>query len=128
MAVKSYRDLDVWQLAMVFVEEVYKLSLRFPASEKYALSDQLRRAAVSIPSNIAEGYGRGTPNEFARFLAFARGSLYEANTQLELASRLGYLNSKTGLYKMSTRLSKMLTSLAAKTRSRQKGGTIEHET
>ena len=96
--IKNYRDLEVWQLSMDFVEAIYKALKTFPPEERYGICDQIRRAAVSVPSNIAEVFGRDTPKEFAHFLSIARGSLYETMTQLELASRLGYLSSNSGLY------------------------------
>ena len=109
--VKTYRDLEVWQKAMAFVEDVYKAVKTFPREEQYGLSDQIRRAAVSIPSNIAEGFGRDSNAEFLRFLAIARGSLYEVSTQLEIAHRLGFLPSKAGLYPQIVSIGKMLNTL-----------------
>ena len=85
---KSYRDLLAWQEAMTLAEHVYLLVERLPATERFELSAQLRRAAVSVPSNIAEGYGRGPSASYANFLRIARGSLREVETQLLLASRL----------------------------------------
>ena len=90
--INDYRDLDVWKQAMELCETVYGIVRKFPADERYALGDQLRRAVVSIPSNIAEGNGRDSRSEYARFLSIARGSLFEVQTQLDLASRLGYAN------------------------------------
>ena len=87
----SYRDLVAWQRARVLVKTVYEASGRFPARELYGLTQQVRRAAFSIPSNIAEGYGRGSLRDYIRFLQTARGSLYEVETQLLLAQDLGYL-------------------------------------
>ena len=89
---KSYKELDAWKYAMDFVVEVYRLSGIFPDEEKFGLCSQVRRAAVSVPSNIAEGFGRETHADFARFLTQARGSLYEVETQLRLASHLGYID------------------------------------
>jgi four helix bundle protein len=89
----SYRDLIAWQKAMDVVVEVYQATDSFLKSEQFGLTNQLRRAAVSIPSNIAEGQGRGSPDDFARFLRIARGSLQEVETQLILSQRLGYLQS-----------------------------------
>ena len=109
--VKTYRDLEVWQKAMAFVEDVYKAVKAFPQEEQYGLSDQIRRAAVSIPSNIAEGFGRDSNAEFLRFLSIARGSLYEVSTQLEIAHRLGYLPSNAGLYPQIVSIGKMLNTL-----------------
>lgn len=90
MGVRNYRDLVAWQKAMEFVEAVYELSRDFPADERFALTNQLRRAAVSVPSNIAEGEGRFSKPDFARFLSIALGSLREAETQIEIALRLKY--------------------------------------
>jgi len=91
--IKSHRDLIAWQKAMELVVAVYKLSNIFPKEELYGLTSQLRRAAVSVPANIAEGQGRRSKTEFKQFLGHARGSLLELDTHLELALRLGYLNS-----------------------------------
>jgi four helix bundle protein len=93
MASKTYRDLMAWQKAMDLVVDVYRATEQFPKEEIYALTSQIRRASVSIPSNIAEGRGRGTANEFAHFLRIAHGSLRELETQLLIARRLDYLNS-----------------------------------
>lgn len=86
-----FTDLVVWQRAMELVKQVYVLSKKFPADERYALTDQLRRAVVSIPSNIAEGSGRSSNADYAHFLSIARGSLYETMTQLRIAVDLGYI-------------------------------------
>ena len=91
MAVESYRDLIVWQKAMALAVAIYEQTRTFPREEAYGLTSQLRRAAVSVPSNIAEGQGRTTTNDFLRFLGIAAGSLQEMETQLILAARLGYL-------------------------------------
>ena len=91
MRLKSYRELIVWQKSMEAAKEVYSLVKRLPKEEMFALSDQMRRAVVSIPSNIAEGYGRGADTEFARFLKIALGSLSELETQLILCTNIGYL-------------------------------------
>jgi four helix bundle protein len=87
----SYRDLKVWQNAMELAERTYSVTSRFPAVERYGLVQQMRRAAVSIPSNIAEGYGRRTPRQRHHFLETALGSLFELETQTELAARLRFL-------------------------------------
>lgn len=89
--IKSHRDLIVRQRSMDAVETVYAVSAEFPSTEKFGLTSQLRRAAVSIPSNIAEGYGRGTTQDYLRFLRIARGSLFEVDTQLLIAKRMGFL-------------------------------------
>jgi len=90
---KSYRELIVWQKAMDLARRAYALSQGLPKSEAYGLLTQIRRAAVSVPSNIAEGHGRLTDAQFRHFLGNARGSLYELQTQLELALDLGYLDA-----------------------------------
>jgi four helix bundle protein len=93
MKVKNYRELIVWQRAMDLVEEVYKSSRDFPREEVYVLTSQIRRAAVSIPSNIAEGQGRKSTSEFLHYLSIAHGSLREVETQTLIAYRLRYLAS-----------------------------------
>ena len=90
---KSYRELIVWQKAMDLARRAYARSQGVPKSEAYGLLTQIRRAAVSVPSNIAEGHGRLTDAQFRHFLGNARGSLYELQTQLELALDLGYLDA-----------------------------------
>ena len=87
---KSYRDLLVWQRAMELVVLVYRITAEFPQREIYGLTAQMRRASVSVPSNIAEGYGRGTRKEYIQFLSIAQGSLKELETQAILAERLNY--------------------------------------
>ena len=86
-----FRNLIVWQKAMKLTRMAYAAAQRFPVEERYALADQLRRAASSIPSNIAEGNGRASNKDYAHFLAIARGSLYETITQIDLAKDLGYI-------------------------------------
>ena len=110
----QYRKLIVWQKAMRFSKAVYALIDQFPATEKYALSDQIRRAAVSVPSNIAEGCGRASNRDYAHFLSIARGSLYETMTQLELAQSLGYIDPITDVEELVSEISRMLTSLMKK--------------
>ena len=93
-AIKSYRDLVAWQKAMGLAKRVYGATKLLPKDEQYGLSQQLRRAAVSVPSNIAEGYGRGSRREYVSFLRTARASLYEVETQILLAQEMEYLTSK----------------------------------
>ena len=90
MAIKDYRELIAWQKAMDLVEMVYRATENFPKREVYGLTSQLRRAVVSIPSNIAEGQGRSTTRDFMHFLSIANGSLKEVETQILVAQRLGY--------------------------------------
>ncbi len=92
MDLKSYRDLEVWQKAMDLVVECYKITKNFPESEIYGLTSQLRRAAVSIPANIAEGRERQHTKEFLQHLSIAYGSLAELETHLQIAQRLNYLD------------------------------------
>lgn len=88
--IRSYRDLVVWQKSMDLVDAIYELSARFPEDEKYALTSQIRRAAVSVPSNIAEGHGRQR-GDYARHLVIANGSLKEIETQIIIAGRQNYI-------------------------------------
>lgn len=88
--VRSYRDLDVWKNSMTLVETIYFLTNLFPTEERYSLTSQIRRASVSIPSNIAEGFMRKNTKEYIHFLHIALGSLGELDTQLELSIRLGF--------------------------------------
>ena len=113
MEVRSYRDLIAWQKAMDLVEDVYKLTKSFPDDEKYGLTSQIKRAAVSIPSNIAEGQTRNSKKEFIHFLSIARGSKAEVETQLELAQRLGFSNKNEieNIIKKCNEVGKILTGL-----------------
>ncbi len=92
---RSYRDLVVWQKAIDFVEAVYLTTRDWPMEERFGLTNQVRRAAVSVPANVAEGQGRGSPRDFLHFCKIATGSLHEAETHLLIAQRLGYLNDQT---------------------------------
>lgn len=94
MAVKSYHDLLVWQKAMDLSEEVYMQIKKLPKDELFEIVSQMRRAVVSVPSNIAEGQARGTAKEFINFLNIARGSNAEIQTQLLLCCRFGYLSEE----------------------------------
>lgn len=87
-----FKDLDVWNISRKFCSEIYLITANFPESEKFGLINQLRRAAVSIPSNIAEGSSRSSNKDFSRFLEIAIGSMYEIETQLLIASDLGYIS------------------------------------
>ena len=91
MAINSFRDLRVWQAGMELVEQVYLLTQSFPRQEIYGLTSQIQRAAVSVPSNIAEGHTREHSKEFLHHLSIAQASLAELETQLEIAARLKYL-------------------------------------
>ncbi|RYF25668.1 MAG: four helix bundle protein [Flavobacteriales bacterium] len=91
MAYQKYTDLEVWKKARMFTTYIYKLTSSFPKEETYALISQLRRSAVSVPSNIAEGSGRQHPKETIQFLAIARGSLYELETQIYVSFDIGFI-------------------------------------
>jgi four helix bundle protein len=119
-AIQSFRDLVVWQKAMDLAELVYAVSRKFPESERYALTLQVRRAVVSVPSNIAEGYGRHSTADYIRFLQIALGSAYELETQLDLAVRLKLVERdivKDAL-ELCSEIEKMLVVLSGKLRSR----------
>ena len=90
-AVKSYEDLIVWQKSVCLVEEIYTLTSSFPKSELFGLTSQMNRSAVSVPSNIAEGFGRRSSEEFKRYLKISLGSLYELKTQVLISNRLGFI-------------------------------------
>lgn len=93
-SIRSFRDLRVWQDSMDLVVEIYRTTSRFPKEERYSLVDQLRRAAVSVPSNIAEGHGRSRTGDYLRHLSIAVGSLHELETQVEIAMRLEYISDE----------------------------------
>lgn len=97
--IKSHKDLHAWQQSMDLVEMIYKLTSNFPDAEKFGLTSQLRRAAVSIPSNIAEGSGRNSQKELLHFLYIALGSLSEVETQIEIARRLEFFRDTEELNK-----------------------------
>jgi four helix bundle protein len=113
MKISSYRDLRVWQAGMDIVEAVYRVTADFPRSEMYGLASQMQRAAVSVPSNIAEGHTRSYTREYLHYIATAHGSLAELETQIEIAVRLGYLAPEQGalLTDSSASLSRQLNAL-----------------
>ena len=108
---KDYKELMTWQKGMLLAKELYKITEMLPKEERYGLIDQLRRAGISIPSNIAEGFGRESKNDYIRFLKIARGSLYEIETQLYLSISIGLLlksQTKTA-FALCSEIGKMLT-------------------
>ena len=113
MAWQNYSDLLVWQKGMDLVDEIYHLTKLLPREEIFALSDQMRRAAVSIPSNIAEGNGRKTKTEFRQFLSIANGSLYELETQIMICLRQRYFAEceAENALSLCKEVGKMMTSL-----------------
>ena len=108
---RPHERLDVWRDAMDLVEAVYKLSAEFPEAEKFGLTSQLRRASVSIPSNIAEGAARRSTQEYLRFLSIARGSLSELDTQVQIATRLAFTQPNAPLSELTDRVFAKLTAL-----------------
>ena len=111
----NYRDLIAWQKSMDLVEAVYRATANFPREEVYGLTSQLRRAAVSVPSNIAEGQGRKLSADFKLFLRHSRGSLLEVDTQVQIAHRLGYLKQDVfgGLVAQVSEVGRILNGLIA---------------
>lgn len=107
----DYQKLEAWRMAMGLVEEVYKRTRSFPKEELFGLTSQIRRAAVSIPSNIAEGASRAGSKEFFQFLHIARGSASELETQLLLAERLGYLSGSDALTSSLTSVKRLINGL-----------------
>lgn len=115
MQANRYQDLRAWQEAIELVGRVYAVTAKLPQEEMFGLKSQLRRCAVSIPSNIAEGQGRITRGEFHQFLGHARGSLYELETQIVIATKLGFIEStkKDGLLTECRNLGRLLNALIA---------------
>lgn len=112
MEAKGYRDLRVWQAAMTLVERIYAVTRCFPKEETYGLTSQIRRAAISVPSNIAEGHGRNR-KEFRRYAEIAYGSLSEVETQIELARRLAFIDEAGAeeLFELTVSIARMLNGL-----------------
>jgi four helix bundle protein len=111
---KSYRDLEVWQRSMKLAKRIYQVTQKFPSDERFGLTNQLRRASVSVPSNLAEGHARFGPGEFSRFISIAMGSVAEIETQILLSTDLGYLTSELSreILEDSETIGKMLRGLA----------------
>ncbi|WP_439470980.1 four helix bundle protein [Brevundimonas sp.] len=118
---RHYRDLLVWQKAVVWVESVYKVTGTWPSEERFGLTSQIRRAAVSIPSNIAEGCTRRSTGDFVRFLLIAKSSLAEAETQLIIAGRLAYIDTaqQSALLDAADEVSRMIAGLINKLEERR---------
>ncbi|NLV45648.1 MAG: four helix bundle protein [Candidatus Hydrogenedentes bacterium] len=110
---KSYRELQVWQKAMDMVVAVYEVTAGFPTEEKYGLTSQIQRAAVSVPANIAEGYARVHRGDYVHHLSIARGSLAELETHLTIAVRLNFIQRERAveIWSMTQEINKMLTSM-----------------
>ncbi|MCG8585293.1 MAG: four helix bundle protein [Pirellulales bacterium] len=114
--IRTFRDLVVWQKSMAMVKDMYRVTSAFPSDEKFGLTSQMRRCAVSIPSNIAEGYGRQSTTDYVRFLRIAVGSLYELQTQVEIAAMLSYVpqGEQVNIQDRLQEIERMLTSLVRK--------------
>jgi four helix bundle protein len=113
MGAKHYRELEVWQLAMDLAAECYQVTKPYPREELFGMTAQIRRAAASIPANIAEGQGRDSTKEFLHFLSIGRGSLMELETHLILSARIGLLSGPQleSLLSLTDRISRMLSGL-----------------
>ena len=112
--ITSYKELAVWQKSMVLVKEIYSLSESFPEYERFGLTNQIRKSSISIPSNIAEGWGRLSRKNYIQFLRISRGSLFELETQILIAIELNYINDNEISQNLITEISKMLNSLIKK--------------
>ena len=112
--INSYKDLLVWQRAVELVSSIYGITKVFPEDERFGLTSQMRRSAVSIPSNIAEGWGRLSRKNYLQFLRISRGSLFELETQIEICKRLNYIKEIDKLEKEIIEISKMLNALIKK--------------
>ena len=113
----KHYDLEIWQDARKLVKVIYKVTSSFPSSERFCLVDQIRRAVVSVPSNIAEGFGRESPKDFMHFLTVARGSLYETRTQLRIAYDLGLIDDVSGVDAQAVEVGRLLNAFISKLRS-----------
>jgi len=124
--VKSYEELDVWQKGVSLAIEVYKVTELFPRSERFGLTGQIRRAATSIPANIAEGWGRGSTKEYIQFLLVARGSLLELETHLVISQKLNYVKEEQfeDLKMQTRRIGRMLNGLIQALRARGAKGVV----
>jgi four helix bundle protein len=111
---KPHKQLDAWKFSMELTKAVYQMTATFPAEERYGLSQQMRRAAVSIPSNIAEGAGRNGAKEFLNFIGISRGSLAELETQLQLAVMRGFAASDHPAFELADSIGELLTGLHKK--------------
>jgi four helix bundle protein len=111
---KPHEQLDAWKIAMQLVKAIYQMTSDFPAEERYGLTQQMRRAAISIPSNLAEGSGRNGTKEYLYFIGISRGSLAELETQLQLAIMLGFTTADHTAFDLAERTGKLLTGLHKK--------------
>lgn len=132
MAIQSFRDLRVWQMGMDLVERIYQVTKAFPKEEMYGLTNQMRRAAVSIPSNVAEGHVREHLKEYLQHISMAQGSLAELQTQCEIAARLRYLagSESREILELASTLAKHLYALrnALSAKAKAVGASPQHPT
>ena len=128
--IKPYRDLVAWQKAMALVTEIYRVTHNFPRDELFGLTSQLRKAAVSVPSNIAEGRGRSSLGEFRLFLGNAMGSLAEIETQILIARNLEFIDETTSssLLDLSSEVGRVLNGLIASISKRRSGSRVQTRT
>jgi four helix bundle protein len=119
---KTFRNLAAWQRGMELAREIYRESAAMPEAERFGLTSQMRRAAVAIPSNIAEGYGRGTRPEFLRFLRIARASLFELMTQLELAATMKMVEPHVSIYDLTAETDRVLQGLIRSLEEKESAG------
>jgi four helix bundle protein len=115
--IKSYRDLFVWQKSIELVTQIYIITQVLPVEEKFSLANQIKRAAISVPSNIAEGYSRTSSIDYKRYLSIALGSVYEVQTQLIICRNLGFISDKSKydlIWSISEEIIRMLSSLRTK--------------
>jgi four helix bundle protein len=110
-SIKSYKELIVWQKAILLVKEIYLFTSSFPEEEKYGLISQMRRSAISVPSNIAEGWGRMSKKNYIQFLRTARGSLFELETQIIISAELNFNKNTENIESLIVEISKMLNAL-----------------
>ena len=115
----KYKELKVWVKSVELCEIIYKITASFPSEEKFGLTNQIRRASVSIPSNIAEGAGRNSSKEFRQFLAVAAGSCYETETQLLIAQKLNYTKEESEAFLLIEEIQKMLFAFSNKLKEAQ---------
>lgn len=125
---RPHEKLDVWCRAVDFVVEVYRVTDAFPQTEKFGLCSQLRRAAVSIPANIAEGAGRQSPKEFLHFLSIAQGSASEVSTELTIANRLGFCDANSHLQLQASldNIARMITGLSNHLKRKTQSNSPQH--
>lgn len=114
--IQTFRELLIWQKSMLLITEIYKISAGFPQNEQYGLTSQIRRSAISVPSNIAEGFGRNSKLEFNRFLNISMGSLFEIQTQIEISFNLKFIDEENfkQIFENSREIERMISSFQSK--------------